>query len=97
MKQQRFTQIWGILTILQIILYVVCFSHLVKTGDNPVTPWPVVNSIVIDFLGISAWYLFHLAYETKATTKVVGILLFLCSLVATGGILFLNIHSLFMA
>jgi hypothetical protein len=93
MKQERFTQLWGILTILQFMVYVVCFTPLMKLGYNPATPWPVVNTILIDYLGIGMWVVFHYAFEKLKDIAWLRILACLISLVLASGILYLNIRA----
>lgn len=92
-RQNKFS-VWGFVAFIQIVVYAVCFTHLMPfVAHNPLlTTSAATNVVLMDLIGVSSWYGVHMFAERK-DMKVIRypfIALFLIGVVL---VLFLNVRA----
>jgi hypothetical protein len=92
MKQERIDQLLGLLSVAQMVLFVVCFSHVLKVYGSSAEA--VGGIIGTDFLSISGWYLIYKLHE-EGFAKIWLVLFAATFALNTLLALFINIHALF--
>jgi hypothetical protein len=98
MKQKTWYSIWFIGLAVLLVLYVVCFPHMMTVFHSKAgTSDTIMDVVMYDVVGFGCWATLHTAVESKRGALVWRVLLVVLGLILTGCVVYLNVASFVVA
>lgn len=94
MKQKAWYSIWLIGLVVLLVLYAVCFPHMMAAVHSKAGLADTIMDVVMyDVVGLGCWVAFYTAVESQRGALIWRVLLVVLGVLLTGCVVCLNVFS----